>query len=928
MKVLQKNQTANHSFFSSNVLHKFFLTAFVAVCLSAGIFFVPVYAHACETVVKGCTDSLASNYNSHATQDDGSCTYARPTCPFQAQDGRIIVNFDGSKLYDQTGHTIAGPVDASISAGTYTVSLFSYDGYSNRATTATGQDNERWYASLKNGTTEVAQSSAIDDLADGVNFATKNQVVDQALVVSQNVDSVSAMSVPSGDSVYPVCAAFDKLSAPEPQSIKVVAAKVTCDSETDLPDWGKGPSGGPSMDFSTAVDYISTHPTCSLTPEWGFQWAPGDASNPGDNTGEASAPWTTFGPTDENGVASTTIEESQLNSTGKIWMREIMQTDYVNFFGVSNDGTVRESAEMYCYNDVLNYDNYDYINNPQPGETYYCVAFNALKEDDNTPPVITLVGDNPLLLTVGDTYTDPGATATDTEDGDITGDIVVGGDTVDTSATSTFTVTYNVTDSDGAAAAEVTRDVVVSEQNASNTPPVITLVGDNPLLLTVGDTYTDPGATATDTEDGDITGDIVVGGDTVDTSATSTFTVTYNVTDSDGAAAAEVTRDVVVSEVPPVNPIPGCTNSGASNYNPDATVDDGSCQYPGPAPVPGCTDPSASNYNPGATWNDDSCQYPGPAPNPGCTDPDATNYNPSATWNDDSCQYPGPAPVYQCSDGIDNDGDNLIDANDPGCHTDEDTGNTDSYDPNDNDETNPATPPAQCNYLLEYLKLGADNNPVEVTKLQFFLKNYEGFENLQVTGFFDQATFDAVSEFQNKYKDDVLTPWGHNAPTGYVYITTKKKVNEIYCQRPFPLTSSQETEITDFKALLESLQQQNTPEEIENQNPGFFEQIGQAPSNEGGQSESSLAESNEGNSASTSLAAGVDLADLQLLAKAGQQNQQEANNNGGIRGGLLAALNFVGNNKLVAALIALAVFFFFSIYMIWKKTKPENPTYV
>lgn len=40
----------------------------------------------------------------------------------------------------------------------------------------------------------------------------------------------------------------------------------------------------------------------------------------------------------------------------------------------------------------------------------------------------------------------------------------------------------------------------------------------------------------------------------------------------------------------------------------------------------------------------------------------------------------------QCSDGIDNDGDTKIDADDPGCHTDGDSTNPDSYDPNDDDE--------------------------------------------------------------------------------------------------------------------------------------------------------------------------------------------------------------------------------------------------
>jgi len=40
----------------------------------------------------------------------------------------------------------------------------------------------------------------------------------------------------------------------------------------------------------------------------------------------------------------------------------------------------------------------------------------------------------------------------------------------------------------------------------------------------------------------------------------------------------------------------------------------------------------------------------------------------------------------QCSDGIDNDGDELVDENDPACHTDGDPDNPDTYDPSDDDE--------------------------------------------------------------------------------------------------------------------------------------------------------------------------------------------------------------------------------------------------
>ena len=41
----------------------------------------------------------------------------------------------------------------------------------------------------------------------------------------------------------------------------------------------------------------------------------------------------------------------------------------------------------------------------------------------------------------------------------------------------------------------------------------------------------------------------------------------------------------------------GCPDQTASNYNPEATSDDGTCTYPEPEDVPGCTDPEAINYN-------------------------------------------------------------------------------------------------------------------------------------------------------------------------------------------------------------------------------------------------------------------------------------------------------------------------------------------
>jgi hypothetical protein len=156
-------------------------------------------------------------------------------------------------------------------------------------------------------------------------------------------------------------------------------------------------------------------------------------------------------------------------------------------------------------------------------------------------PVITLTGAATINITIGGTYTEQGATWTDVEDG--TGAATVGGDTVDTNTIGTYIITYDHTDTNGNAAVQVTRTVNV----VSGSAPVISLIGSSFITLEVGSgAYVEQGATATDTEDGDLTGDIVIGGDTVDTNTIGVYMVTYNVTDTNGNPATQVTRTINV----------------------------------------------------------------------------------------------------------------------------------------------------------------------------------------------------------------------------------------------------------------------------------------------------------------------------------------------------------------------------------------------
>ena len=192
----------------------------------------------------------------------------------------------------------------------------------------------------------------------------------------------------------------------------------------------------------------------------------------------------------------------------------------------------------------------------------YTIMYSVTDSDANTvrvtrtvnvspvgeSPVILLTGDAVVTHPVGSAYVDAGASADDAEDGDITLDIVATDD-LDLTTVGTYTITYNVIDSNGNEAAEVTRTVNVVD----NVAPVITLLGAAAVQVGIDDTYVDAGATASDNVDGDLTAGIVVGGDTLDTSVLDTYTINYSVSDAAGNAATEVTRTVYI--VDPVGPV-------------------------------------------------------------------------------------------------------------------------------------------------------------------------------------------------------------------------------------------------------------------------------------------------------------------------------------------------------------------------------------
>jgi len=108
-------------------------------------------------------------------------------------------------------------------------------------------------------------------------------------------------------------------------------------------------------------------------------------------------------------------------------------------------------------------------------------------------------------------------------------------------------------------------------------------------------------------------------------------------------------------------PTLGCMDLTADNFNPAATIDDGSCEWEDDKPpdefcpngyskvckdsytgdicqqrTSGCTDPEAINFDDCASYEDGSCEYL----EEGCTDPIACNYDPNAQVDNGTCVYP------------------------------------------------------------------------------------------------------------------------------------------------------------------------------------------------------------------------------------------------------------------------------------------------
>lgn len=234
------------------------------------------------------------------------------------------------------------------------------------------------------------------------------------------------------------------------------------------------------------------------------------------------------------------LEKPQIKENTPIKI-EVNQTDRLAKPEILYHGKdIKEQVEVIGeidYNKVGEYEvelKIPYLN----GYTYEKQIVKVLDEE---PPVITLKDSEQIVQSYrAKEYKEPGYTAIDNYDGDLTQKVLCQREDIDEKQ---FKINYTVTDSSGNTAM-TTRKVTIID----DIPPEITLKQTSEIItLYVGDTYTEKGATAIDEIDGDVSSKLKMSGK-VDTSKQGTYQITYQVADIAGNLAQKVLTIQVIEK--------------------------------------------------------------------------------------------------------------------------------------------------------------------------------------------------------------------------------------------------------------------------------------------------------------------------------------------------------------------------------------------
>lgn len=177
-------------------------------------------------------------------------------------------------------------------------------------------------------------------------------------------------------------------------------------------------------------------------------------------------------------------------------------------------------------------------------EITYHLPLKTLKRKvivkDKTSPIITLKGDKEIEISYGETYIEDGYEALDDLDGDLTDKVKITSN-IDDSKLGSYEIIYEVTDTEGNKG-KTKRIIHIID----NTVPTLTLKGSNPFYMEIGNQYQEPGYTALDNYDGDLTEQVKVTSN-VNTNKAGTYEIIYEVEDS-SKNNIQKKRTVIVQE--------------------------------------------------------------------------------------------------------------------------------------------------------------------------------------------------------------------------------------------------------------------------------------------------------------------------------------------------------------------------------------------
>lgn len=157
-----------------------------------------------------------------------------------------------------------------------------------------------------------------------------------------------------------------------------------------------------------------------------------------------------------------------------------------------------------------------------------------VKVIDSESPKLDLIGDEQYSVCSLKLFIEPGYSAIDNLDGNITNN-------VDKKYVDDNLIEYYVKDSSNNETKKY-RKLIVQD----NIKPEIKLNGDSTIYLNINDSYSEQGASASDNCDGDLTDKIEIS-NSVDTSKVGEYAITYKVMDSSNNESSEI-RKIIVSE--------------------------------------------------------------------------------------------------------------------------------------------------------------------------------------------------------------------------------------------------------------------------------------------------------------------------------------------------------------------------------------------